>query len=201
MRSNPYADPDRRSVPTYYDVTGTWYRSKLEAQWAVFFHHLGVTATYEPKRFDTTIGNYTPDFWIGEWKMWIEIKPCRPDRFEAGRNTLRKLARIINRNKHRRALVIWGKPAFSEYKVAFFGNGDMARSCKVGWRFVQERSKPHITYLVCTGMNPICLDAVKGGIPIDREPISAICSSRIRLALSNAQLGPPLTRNYKCLCQ
>lgn len=48
-------------IQTYYD--GHWFRSRLEARWAVVFKTLGVPYEYEPEGFN--LGNglyYLPDF-------------------------------------------------------------------------------------------------------------------------------------------
>lgn len=68
------------------------FRSRLEARWAVFFDHCGLNWQYEPEgfEFDEELaefgyfpedweGRYLPDFYIPEWKTWIEIKAKLPD--------------------------------------------------------------------------------------------------------------------------
>lgn len=60
-------------IPTRYkDVV---YRSRLEANWAVFFTALGFTFEYEKRRFGLLSGWYTPDFRLSKQKVWLEIKP------------------------------------------------------------------------------------------------------------------------------
>ena len=55
---------------------GVTFRSKLEAQWAVFWDELGVKWQYEPLTFKLPDGKqYTPDFWIVDLALWVEIKP------------------------------------------------------------------------------------------------------------------------------
>lgn len=55
---------------------GVTFRSKLEAQWAVFWDELGVKWEYEPQTFKFPDGKqYTPDFWIVDLALWVEIKP------------------------------------------------------------------------------------------------------------------------------
>lgn len=55
---------------------GVTFRSKLEAQWAVFWDELGVKWEYEPETFKFRDGKqYTPDFWIVDLALWVEIKP------------------------------------------------------------------------------------------------------------------------------
>ena len=55
---------------------GVDFRSKLEAQWAVFWDELRVKWEYEPQTFKFADGKqYTPDFWIVDLALWVEIKP------------------------------------------------------------------------------------------------------------------------------
>jgi len=73
-----------RPIETYYD--GHWYRSRLEARWAVVFNYLGVDFEYEPEGFDLGNGlKYLPDFRVkcygkrGDYKsdpfdLYIEVK-------------------------------------------------------------------------------------------------------------------------------
>ena len=65
-----------KPIQTYYD--GHWFRSRLEARWAVVFNALGVPYEYEPEGFD--LGNglyYLPDFRVKCYgcRGGIERKP------------------------------------------------------------------------------------------------------------------------------
>ena len=66
----------RRKIPSkktrYDDVV---FRSKLEAQWAVFMNSLKVNWEYEPKQYDLGAVKYTPDFWLPDNNIFLEIKP------------------------------------------------------------------------------------------------------------------------------
>lgn len=67
-----------RAVQTRYK--GYAFRSRLEARWAVFFDHLGIKWEYEPEGFELGNGlRYLPDFWLPEWRMWVEVKPGPSD--------------------------------------------------------------------------------------------------------------------------
>lgn len=67
------------AIPTHY--AGCYFRSRLEARWAVFFDALGIEWEYEPEGFATSIGNYLPDFRIrvpdDGYPYWFEVKPPR----------------------------------------------------------------------------------------------------------------------------
>ncbi len=56
------------------------FRSRLEAQWAVFFDALGIKWAYEPNSFHTMAGSYLPDFQLidGKRKIFVEVKPGWP---------------------------------------------------------------------------------------------------------------------------
>lgn len=65
---------DIEATPTIYK--GVRFRSRLEARWAVFWDELGVKWEYEPQTFKFPDGKqYTPDFWIVDLALWVEIKP------------------------------------------------------------------------------------------------------------------------------
>ena len=73
-----------KPIQTYYD--GHWFRSRLEARWAVVLKYLGVPYEYEPEGFDLGDGMYyLPDFRVkchglrGYYKadpfdLYIEVK-------------------------------------------------------------------------------------------------------------------------------
>lgn len=66
-----------KAIETRY--AGCHFRSRLEARWAVFFDHLGIEWEYEPEGFETSAGNYLPDFRIrvpdDSYPYWFEVKP------------------------------------------------------------------------------------------------------------------------------
>ena len=52
-----------------------FFRSRLEARYAVFFDTLGVKWEYEKEGFVLPhFGCYLPDFWLPEFRVWVEIK-------------------------------------------------------------------------------------------------------------------------------
>jgi hypothetical protein len=70
-----------KSIDTFYN--GNYYRSRLEARWAVFFDMVGIKYLYEPEGFENKIGErYLPDFYLPEMILrnnihkgiYIEIK-------------------------------------------------------------------------------------------------------------------------------
>ena len=61
-----------KSIETKYK--GYRFRSRLEARWAVFFDEVGIKWEYEPEGFQTSIGNYLPDFFLIDLNMYAEVK-------------------------------------------------------------------------------------------------------------------------------
>ncbi|MGC0143164.1 hypothetical protein [Pseudactinotalea sp. Z1732] len=70
-----------KAIQTRY--AGCHFRSRLEARWAVFFDHLGITWEYEPQGVivtDRITGMsvnehpYLPDFWLPDLGLWAEVK-------------------------------------------------------------------------------------------------------------------------------
>ena len=69
------------SQPTRYK--GHWFKSKLEARWAVFFDVVGIKWKYEPRCFRLRSGlYYIPDFYLPDQNIWWEVKPDRPGELE-----------------------------------------------------------------------------------------------------------------------
>jgi hypothetical protein len=75
--------PTLKAIPAEFN--GITYRSKNEARWAAFFHHLGISAIYEDEGFsmvraDGTMARYLPDFHVPHQDkfprdIYFEIKP------------------------------------------------------------------------------------------------------------------------------
>jgi hypothetical protein len=70
-----------KAIETVYK--GYRFRSRLEARWAVFFDALGIKWEYEKEGYDLgKAGRYLPDFWLPDYKYWIEIKAENPSQGE-----------------------------------------------------------------------------------------------------------------------
>jgi hypothetical protein len=65
--------PALKAIETVYK--GYRFRSRLEARWAVFFDALDIRWEYEKEGYDLgPAGWYLPDFWLPDYRYWIEIK-------------------------------------------------------------------------------------------------------------------------------
>lgn len=63
-----------KAIDTYYN--GNYYRSRLEARWAVFFESCGIRYEYESEGFKMESGRkYLPDFHLPDLDLYIEVKP------------------------------------------------------------------------------------------------------------------------------
>ncbi len=82
---------------------GILYCSKLEASWAEFFDQNQIRHKYELEKVDLGIDKYTPDFWLPEFGLWIEIKPYRQHKAHS------KCYRLAIESR-RHVLLIQGKP-------------------------------------------------------------------------------------------
>jgi hypothetical protein len=63
-------------IKTFYD--GIWFKSRLEARWAVLFDILEIPYVYEIRHFDLGGIIYIPDFWLPTLNCWIEVKGEKP---------------------------------------------------------------------------------------------------------------------------
>lgn len=71
-----------KAIDTLY--RGNYFRSRLEARWAVFFDAVGIKYEYEPNGFSHSGECYLPDFYLPETYLknskskgiYIEIKPA-----------------------------------------------------------------------------------------------------------------------------
>lgn len=61
-----------QAIETVYK--GYRFRSRLEARWAVFFDEIGVKWEYEKEGYELDSGRYLPDFYLPDFKFWIEVK-------------------------------------------------------------------------------------------------------------------------------
>jgi len=93
------------------------FRSKLEAQWALFFDLVGVTWEYEAKHFDLGQVRYLPDFWLPKLEVFVEIKPI----IENSPFIWREKCRLLNKVSKRPVFLFLGRPKEKEHKVYAFG--------------------------------------------------------------------------------
>ena len=92
-----------KAIQTVYK--GYFFRSRLEARWAVFFDALNIDWEYEKEGFDFGKDKYLPDFWLKTVNMWAEVKPEYP--FD---KTAKSLAVQLAQNTGYPVLMLGGVP-------------------------------------------------------------------------------------------
>ena len=86
-----------------------YFRSRLEARWAVFFDAMEIQWEYEKEGFILDDGTlYLPDFWLPESKTFVEVKPEALSILEE-----RKCAQLA---KMRPVIVVIGVPGVRSYE-------------------------------------------------------------------------------------
>ncbi len=99
-----------------------WYRSRLEARWAVFFTALKISFRYEPVLFDVIIqkraGGYLPDFFISKTKWFVEIKPTHPTSEE-----IEKALQVSLQTNCKIVILWWDEKKGSQLNTMFFEKG------------------------------------------------------------------------------
>ena len=104
-----------QAIPTRY--AGCFFRSRLEARWAVFFDTLNVKWEYEKEGFQLKDGNrYLPDFWLPKERLWIVVKGQEPTNQEI--DCCRKLG------AHQAVFLVRGVPLESWGVLFCFDLGD-----------------------------------------------------------------------------
>jgi hypothetical protein len=100
-----------KAIQTRYN--GYWFRSRLEARWAVFFDALEMDYEYESEGFQLSDGTrYLPDFWVPiknsdhgiDSGYWVEIKPTRPNHEET------KKAYLLALESGHNTIILAGQP-------------------------------------------------------------------------------------------
>jgi hypothetical protein len=82
-----------KAIETQYK--GYRFRSRTEARWAVFFDALDIKWEYEKEGYEFDDGTrYLPDFYLNDFRMFIEIKGEYPTDIE--KSKARKLYKTTN---------------------------------------------------------------------------------------------------------
>lgn len=154
-----------RPIETMYK--GCRFRSRLEARWAVFFDTLGIKWEYEKEGYDLgDVGWFLPDFWLPDFKLWVEVKGVAP-----GDTDLRRLHALAEGSGHHAVLFTnipsqpheqYWHPCFDSFECKF----TQSVPVKGDFRLISERD-PHAApwgvQLAC----PACRDDnVHFGVPV-----------------------------------
>ena len=94
---------------------GCYFRSRLEARWAVFFDHLGFAWEHEPQGYVLDGIPYLPDFKLtlpGGGLVFAEVKAAETDWHE-GRHV--RLCRALAQDTGSPVILLIGVPAYRAY--------------------------------------------------------------------------------------
>ena len=78
-RHAPKPEVERKIKAIQTEYNGFLFRSRTEARWAVFFDAIGINYRYELEGYDLSESGYLPDFYLPDYKVWVEIKPLDAD--------------------------------------------------------------------------------------------------------------------------
>lgn len=105
------------AIPTFH--SGHYFRSRLEARYAVLFESLGIDYDYELQGFKFLDGTcYLPDFWLPKVRMWAEVKPLELTADE------RMKCQWLAEGTLRPCLHLVGTPGFKFYIASHFEDLD-----------------------------------------------------------------------------
>lgn len=173
-----------RAITTRYK--GYAFRSRLEARFAVYFDHLGITWDYEPEGFELGNGlRYLPDFWLPDLRLWVEIKPSYPDK--AG---IEKATRLGQ--EHHAVIMFCGPPGAEHHDSNLFFGWDSGES---GAGFMPARGAGWFAHvdgelaLEIGGAGPRTFYAKEWQheIPAFSGPAPGVCWERARAAAAAAR--------------
>jgi hypothetical protein len=120
-----------RAVDTIYN--GHFFRSRLEARWAVFFNALGLAWEYEAETFDVDGVWYLPDFKLqrrGDSVLWIEVKPEHIEddaKFSAFARAVSDKALLVSGTPHH-YVDHWGADYLQDYLQLEFAVGGLLKN-------------------------------------------------------------------------
>ena len=158
--------------PLYY--CGVYFRARLEARWAALFDEVGMRWLYECEWLTLSSGPYTPDFWLPEPNITVEIKPgmefCDARRYKE-----------YVRLSQRAFLLIAGEPNVGQYALRYFPVNQKKYTGQLGQaQFARHQSKLWIVQ----NEHAICLTA--NATPIPAPPGLEINSPWLALAMKRA---------------
>jgi len=103
-------------TPIDTEYKGCYFRSRLEARWAVFFEKMGWDWRYEAEGFKLPSGNYLPDFYFPELNIYAEVKPRELNKTEF--KLAQELTDILCKEKFDVGmLILEGDLDFKSYRV------------------------------------------------------------------------------------
>lgn len=165
-------------IPTEYN--GIKYRSRLEARWAVVMDSLRVRHEYEPEAYDLDGICYTPDFYLTDRQVFLEIKPTAPNNFEETK------AKRLSKFTKKPVFIFWGPVGYSLREEGFSfvfrgmaigppefgyqwcicskcGIADIQHRQSCEWAFTHLRGCPNENKVPHSFDDPILISAMEAG--------------------------------------
>ena len=138
-----------KPIETVYK--GYRFRSRLEARWAVWLDALGIKYEYEHQGYDLDGVWYLPDFWVPEWKVFIEVKPFG----QLSEDASLKCWRLADQHDdYVLVLAICGNPWVGEHVVHVFDVAQHEKwQCGIKWHMTHYLTH-HGTELVLSCHGP-----------------------------------------------
>jgi len=110
---------------------GNWFRSRLEARYAVLFTSLRIRFEYEMEAYRLgNLGGYLPDFWLPDVGCWVEIKPGRPNQRDAA---------VVHELARRSGRWVWLFMGTPQYNNLYEQRGARYRIHSVGYYVKQDQ--------------------------------------------------------------
>jgi hypothetical protein len=106
------------AIDTKYN--GYYFRSRLEARYAVYLDALGWEYQYEPEGYKLKSGYYLPDFYLPDINCYVEVKPVPLNKLEL--KLCCELSEIIcNENSGMDVILFEGQPDYKTFRAIYNG--------------------------------------------------------------------------------
>jgi len=152
----------------------------------VFLDELGAQWSYEKEGFDLEGCWYLPDFWVEDWRVWIEVKGASPVLPDDAHDKCSRLCRASKTN----VLLLSGEPWADErrnhYDITLFTNKIPDHDGTSGWGFGEGRRCADEIWLVSDEYGAFTLKAVaheRDG----KDPLSGMYAGSVISALAAAR--------------
>lgn len=103
-------------IPIDTEYNGYYFRSRLEARYAVYFDELGWEYEYESEGYKLDSGFYLPDFYLPEIDCFVEVKAKPLNKLEMKICT--ELAERLSKNEQQiKVLLLEGQPDYKTFRA------------------------------------------------------------------------------------
>jgi hypothetical protein len=102
-------------IPIDTEYNGYYFRSRLEARYAVYFDKLGWKYEYEAEGYKLDSGFYLPDFYFPEIDCFAEVKAKKLNELEM-KLCYELTERLSNNNQQIKVLLLEGQPDYKTFR-------------------------------------------------------------------------------------